>query len=197
MKKSLLLLLASPVLAGCFITNSPGFYSGYKKLDADERQSVVVTGAASPVCSIENDRRIYAINGAQLLTCLKDNDTSVVYFWSPNCHSDVCISTSAAQYYCDKRKYKLYVVAEYYDLPKMKQQNTNAAPMYSINSRFYGTDYCNKYTARFAKELAGRTRLSKNDLFNRFFFFKGDQLVHTASYIDQRDKKGGMDTTSR
>lgn len=196
MKKSLLLLLF-PILTGCFITNTPGFYSGYKKLSADEKQSVVITPATMPVCGIPNDQRIYAITGTQLRACLKDKDTSVVYFWSPNCHSDVCISTSAAQYYCDKKGYKLYVVAEYYDLPKMKQQNTNATPMYSVNSGAYGTDYCDKYTARFVKQLAGPAMLSKNDLYNRFFFFRADSLIHTSSYLDQRDKTSAKQTIAR
>lgn len=184
----LFLLIAAQMSAGCVITDTPGFYSGYKKLSTDEKQQVVMTTATDPVCYMKNDQRIYAITGAQLLGCLRNEDTSVVYFWSPNCHSNVCITMSAAQYYCDKRKYKLYVVAEYYDLPKMKQQHTNSSPLYSINSGYYGTDYCNKYTFRFAREIAGQAGLPKDALSKRFFLFCRDKLIGTSSYIDQRDK---------
>lgn len=176
-------LLLTGTLSSCIITNTPGFYSGYKKLSAPEKSQVVITTEETSVCSLSNDRKIYAITSGQLLKCLEQNDTSVVYFWSPNCHSDVCISLSAAQYYCDKKGYHLYVITEYYDFAKTNPQNTNPTPVLSVNHQYYKTDYCNGYMRKFTAGLSRGSVPRKNQSGKRFFFFKKGQLIATQQRL--------------
>lgn len=176
-------LCMAGTLSSCIITNTPGFYSGYKKLPPSEKAQVIITAEETPVCDLSNDRKIYAVTAGQLLKCLEQNDTSVVYFWSPNCHSDVCISLPAAQYYCDKKGYRLYVITEYYDPAKTRPQNTNPGPLLSVNHQYYKTDYCNKYMRKFTTGLSEGSGLGRRPLGNRFFFFKKAQLVSTQQRL--------------
>lgn len=179
----LLLLLTG--LSGCSLINISGFNSGYKKLPDAEKARVVFTEKQDSTCNRPNDQKIYAVTGPQLLHCLKDNDTSVVYIWSPNCHSDVCVSLVAAQYYCTKRNYKLYVVAEYYDFEKTEPQNTNPLALLSVNHLYYNTDRCDAYVSKFTHDITeGRT--GKEDRYKRFLFFKKDKWIFARRRLDEK-----------
>lgn len=182
MKQALAIIGCLLFLNSCISISISGFNSGYKKLSPGQQSRVVFVKEGEPICNIPNDKRIYAIHASQLLQCLKDNDTSVVYRWSPECHSKVCISLPMAQHYCDVHHYKLYVVQEYYDFARADPQNTNPTPLFATNHKYYKTDYCNKYERLFANELAGH-KLSKEDRFHRFLFFKGDKLVFTRESL--------------
>ncbi|HYD21307.1 MAG TPA: hypothetical protein VEB40_07535 [Flavipsychrobacter sp.] len=175
---SLLLTFSS-----CAIVDTPGFYSGYKKLSPAEKEKVVFATDTENVCIFTTSDKVYAVTAAQLVACLRNNDTSVVYIWSPHCHSDICISISAADHYCKKNNYSLYVIMEYYDLPKMTVQKADDVPMYAINHIYYGTDYCNAYQKRFVNDLAKDRELSKEERYDRFMFFKKDRLVFTRRSI--------------
>jgi hypothetical protein len=177
--KKYFLYVLSVLLSGCVITNTPGFFSGYKKLTNSQKQSIVFIDDTTSICAINNDQRIYSITATHLLNCLKNNETSIVYFWSPNCHSKSCISLSAAEQYCIEKKYTLYIITEYYDLEKTKAQNNSSRPILSVNHKYYKTDYCNKYMKLFTNELIHDKTLSSEDLNNRFFVFKADSLIRT------------------
>jgi hypothetical protein len=184
MMKNLLYLL--PVLfafSGCVITNTSGFYSGYKKLSDKEKAKVIFTPPAENICARVNDNNIYAITGSQLLNCLKDNDTSVVYRWSPHCHSDMCITIETAQRYCDKMKYKLYIVADYYDMEIIERQHTIPGPLYIANHQYYKADFCGKYNKRFTADLLKGATLNKEERFGRFQFFKGDKVLFARNRL--------------
>lgn len=173
------LCLIPLLLLGCSIANTPGFHSGYKKLDASAKSNIVFVTDEMAVCDLTNDQKIYAVTAAQLLKCLEKNDSSVVYFWSPNCHGESCISLKLAQSYCDTRHYKLYVITEYYDPGKTSPQNVATLPLLSVNHLFYRSDYCNKYTRLFSEELAGNKSLSKDEKYNRFYIFSKGRLIGT------------------
>lgn len=170
-----LLLICS--LSSCVIVNTPGFYSGYKDLSDTEKEQVVFTQPTEDICDKTNDKKIYAINGKQLLNCMKSNDTSVVYLWSPHCSSDACITMQVAQRYCDKMNYKLYIVAEYYDMDMMGKQHTTPGPLFIANHKHYKANYCGKYVKRFTNDLLNGKTLNKDEKYSRFLFFKGDELV--------------------
>lgn len=189
MKNLLLAALVLSLFNSCVIVNTPGFYSGYKKLPDNEKAQVLFADYQDPVCNKANDKKIYAITGVQLLQCLQANDTSVVYIWSPNCHSDVCITLNAAQYFCNKNGYKLYVVMQYYDFQMLNKQRTDGQAVYTINHKFYGTDYCNKYVRLFTKDIIGDTKQNKDDKYNRFLFFKKNKLIFTRNSLI---KKNGL-----
>lgn len=170
-------------LSGCIITNTPGFYSGYNKMDAASQSKIIFVSDGEEICNLKNDKKIYSITASHLRNCLEKNDSSIVYFWSPNCSSKSCISLIAAQKYCDTNNYRLYVITEYYDLEKIAPQNVATLPMFSINHKFYHTDYCNKYVRLFTKELIRDKPLSKEETYNRFYVFSNDTLVKTKAEL--------------
>lgn len=181
--KKYLLYVLPFLLPSCFITNTPGFYSGYKKLNPEQKQSIIFVGDQTTICDLSNDQKIYSITAAHLLNCLKKNESSIVYFWSPNCHSKSCISLLAAENYCNKNKFRLYVITDYYDLEKTKIQNVTSSPILSVNHQYYKTDYCDRYIKLFTNELIRNKKLGAEEYYNRFFIFKTDSLVRTQNEL--------------
>lgn len=152
-------------------------------MSASQKESIVFVDEKAAICGLNNDQRIYSITAAHLLSCIKNNKSSIVYFWSPNCHGKACISLKAAEDYCSKNNYRLYIITDYYDLEKIKVQNIATIPILSVNHQHYKTDYCNKYMRLFTNELVHNRKLNPADNSNRFFVFKGDSLVGTREEL--------------
>ena len=174
---SLFLLL----LSSCIITNTPGFYTGYNRLSDNDKKTIVFVDKDSSINNFVNNEKIYAITGKQLRLCLTKNDTSIVYFWGPNCSSKSCISIAACQNYCTSKNYNLYVVADYYDIQKMQNQNVSNFPMLIANEQYYNKKYANSLNKRFTDDLLNGVNLNKEEQYNRFLYFKGDKLIKSKS----------------
>ena len=95
------------------------------------------------------------------------------------------MSLSAVQYYCNKRNYKLYVVAQYYDFAKTDPQNTNPLSLFSVNHKYYKADYCNKYMRLFTKDIT-RGAITKDESYKRYLFFKKDQWIFSKNRLDEK-----------
>jgi hypothetical protein len=115
---AILILLKFQSCLSIISIDIPGFYSRYEKLDDETKRKVVFISDNNNICDIENNYKIYSITASHLLNCLKKNDTSVVYEWSPHCRAKSCISLYTAQKYCDSMNYSLYVISDYYDFNK-------------------------------------------------------------------------------
>ena len=179
MKKNLFILIFCFILQGCFITNTPGFYSGFSKLTPVEKEIIIFTEPDFKICKLDKDSFVYAINGKQLLECVKLKDSAIVYLWSPNCHGDKCYSLNLVQEYCTKNNYSLFVIAEYYDIKKinLQKQYLNTSPMFSINEKYYKTHYCNKYFKLFLTDLLVNKIINKKDMYNNYFIFNKGILM--------------------
>ncbi|MCX6258115.1 MAG: hypothetical protein NTW49_09520 [Bacteroidia bacterium] len=175
----ILILLLCFIMSGCIITNTPGFYTGYNKLNEIDKDYIEFTSIDSNICNLSSKEKIYAITGTQLRECLRNNDTSLVYILAPNCNSKSCILVSACQDYCNNRNYKLYVVAQDYMIKKMKIQNNANFPMLTINHKYYKIDYVNNLVRHFKKDLFSKTNISREHQYDRFLFFKSDKLIKT------------------
>ncbi len=171
------------LLSSCIITNTPGFYTGYNRLSDNDKNKIIFVDKDSSICTFVNINKIYAITGKQLRSCLMKNDTSIVYFWGPNCSSKSCISITACQSYCTSKNYNLYVVADYYDIQKMQNQNVSNYPMLIANQQYYNKKYLNSLNKRFKNDLLNSVNLNKEDQYNRFLFFKGDKLLKSKLNI--------------
>lgn len=171
-------------LTSCVIVNTPGFYSGYKKLSPEQKQTIAfVDGQENkPLCSMDKPATLYAITAKQLQGCLNENLASVVYFWSPHCHAKSCISLGAAENYCLRHNYKLFIVAEYYDMEQLQLQ-TNVQPVFFINHIYYKTDYCNKYIRLFTNELLENQHVNKEQKQKRFLFFNGSKFTEARDSL--------------
>lgn len=161
----------------CIIINTPGFFSGYKKLNSEQISQIkpFVVGESST-----GDKAGYiAVNGVQMQNMLKQYDTAIVYIWSPHCHAEVCYPLSFVQNYCDRNGYKLFVVAEFYDFEKSRAFNSKHIQLYSINQKFYKTDYVLGYSKRFVSDLIGK----KTKVWPRQMMFSQGQFVDTKLVI--------------
>lgn len=126
---------------------------------------------ACPLRSNESEP-IYLITGLQLKKCLDNEDWALVYFWQPNCSSSVCISPTIAQSISDRNKIALYVVAEYYDVPKMSYPFTTKRPLFGMNTKHYGTDLQRNYIKLFYMDITGLKYSPESASF--FLFRQGD-----------------------
>ena len=178
MKRTLLsIILLSTILSSCSIIETNGFYTGYDNLTEAEKKEIVFVNPDSTICSLQQSLKVYAINGLQLRRCLEKNDTSLIYLWGPNCSSNDCILISACQDYCNAKNYKLYVVADYYDVKQMNAQNESNFPLLIANHKYYHKDYANKLNKLFQKDLLGSNTISREDKYKRFLVFKAKKLI--------------------
>jgi len=184
MKTQHLLYLLPFLFTACISLHISGLHSGYKNLSPAQKQKIKIVSDSTEICNLNNDQIIYSVTATQLLNCLQRNDSSVVYIWGPNCSSKNCILLGAAQSYCDKKNYKLYVVAEYYDMEQIDAQNNTKLPIFSINQKHYKTDYCNKYRKLFTRELVRNRKIEEDG--SRFFVFRQDNLIrHKENLFEQ------------
>lgn len=166
------------LLESCFITNTPGFYSGYKKLSNSEKMNIEILPENQSITNVNFEKGfIYSITGNQLFELLTKNDTSVVYFFSPNCSSEECVPISKLEDYCVEKKYNLFVIVQYYDnLDVTRALNPSQMPLFSINHFYYKSDYCNKYTKLFLKDLLKINKNNKSEYKRHYVFYKGELL---------------------
>lgn len=180
---SIILFLAVFFLPGCIITDTPGFYSGYKKLPAAERAKIrlLPAGAAIPA---GNHGFIYAVDAGSLLQAIKGHDSTLVYIWGPHCHSAHCASLLAARSACNSKGYQLYVVAQYYaDMEEISLQPQLDRPLLAINHKSYGTDYCPKYTRRFEAALRQGQKLPDSTRYSRYYLFHRGRFVRALDHL--------------
>jgi len=176
-----LISFISVLLYGCIITRTPGFYTGYNSLNENDKENIVFINNDSSICKLNDHDKIFAVTGKQLRECLKNNDTSIVYIWAPDCHGQSCILVSACQQYCSSKNYKLYVVAEYYSIKKMQLQNVCDFPMLIANQRYYKKEYVDKLYRQFNKDLTDGEILKNEIQYYRFLVFKGDKFIKGKS----------------
>ncbi len=161
-----------------------GFNNDYKRLSDEEKKSVVFVEESKKICDLPQDSAtIFAVNGKQLRECLKENDTSVVYMWGPNCKAEHCILIAACQEYCDTRGYKLYIVADYYEMEVMNAQNVADEPILIANHYYYDRLYANALMRLFRADLLGREPGKEETGWCRFMIFNGDQLMEYRSNL--------------
>jgi len=175
------------LLSSCIITNTPGFYSGYKKLTPQQKEKVVFVDTNRHTALPQYDEnKLVAITANHLHELLQKNDTSVVYVWKPHCPAPSCLPLSTVYDYCQQHRYQLYVVLEYYsDMDNTLLQISERYHVYSINYKYYKTDYCPKYVNRFVKQMVKGYKIPKSADYFRYYFFKQDR------YIGSKEKLNG------
>ncbi|WP_274474578.1 hypothetical protein [Mangrovimonas aestuarii] len=172
-----LFLILVLILNGCVITNTPGFYNGYKKLSVTEKENVIFLEDSSSISNLSNEGRVVAINGKQLKTYSKEVDSLLIYRWGPHCSAESCILISACQEYCNSKNYKLAVVAEYYDMQIMYGQNTADLPILIPNHKYYGKYYANSLNKKFTEDLLVETNQKYDPANGRFLLLSRGKIV--------------------
>jgi len=184
MKKSFLFLLLLFVTS-CISVELSGYNSGYKKLSSEEKSKVTVLADDVAISSLTNSDTVYQITASQLNDFLKQEDSVMIYFWSPHCPGESCYPISTVQEFSNKKGYSLIVVCDYFDFEAMNAQKSSALayPMLAINTAFYKTNRCWKYQQRFRADLFNTEvkELEHGKLYSRYLLFNRGALAKTFS----------------
>ncbi|VDH05984.1 Uncharacterised protein [Bergeyella zoohelcum] len=139
------------ILQSCMINgNFKGLYSYYESTYESKPE---LFSKEKWKCTPKDNNIVQIINGKDLEKCLSTSSRSLVYIWGPRCKSDICYSLDAIQKFCDDRKIKLFVVAEYYDLEQMDKNYILKNPILAIDVQYYGTNLTSKYLKLFLKDI--------------------------------------------
>ncbi|PWH81224.1 hypothetical protein [Brumimicrobium oceani] len=181
-------LLILSILTGCIVIvpNFTGLKSGYKKLSPNQKARIKFVNDREELTYLNKNDTIYAITSNHIKTIIENEKSDVVlYLWSANCSSEVCHPIEYVREMCSSKNQKLIVVMEYYDFELVSFQNTESLdfPLFSINTKHYETDFCNKYTKRFITDLLNKGKLKDEELYNRYFLFLNGKYVGAKSDI--------------
>lgn len=144
MKKILQIILAlivcTGMLSSCIIIkfNTTGLYSGCSKLSDTNKKTVVITDENDDCQNFvfSEDKKVYAINGKQLLNCLKNTDNAIVYIWSPHCSGTSCISLDYLQEKAEQYDYDIFIVAEYLTEDMFNQAGYPDRRIFCVNESY-------------------------------------------------------------
>ncbi len=182
-KKFHLFLIVMPFIffQGCFITKTPGFYSGYSRLPEKKKSKVNFINDSLKIRRGIDNRKINAINGHQLKTLIKDTSKTLVYYWIPFCSSEACLPLDVVNNYCKENGYAFFIVADYYTgaIKKLKGQGyfKSDVPVFSVNEHHYETRYCNKYRRLFLNDLLGKHKKAVIEKQCMYYLFQKDKFI--------------------
>lgn len=172
--KFLLLGLGLTLISSCIITRTPGFYSGYKRLNQNEKSKVVILNDLDAI-PVFIDSNTYAITAKHLEQILKKSPKSIVYFWSPNCTANACISIPAFQKFCTSYGYNPIIISEYFDYEMLDIQGVKPSSVFAINHWHYKTDYCNTYVRKFKESLFKLFNAEfKKESYSQYLYYDGN-----------------------
>lgn len=186
LKKVIIVLLSFNLLSGCVIGNMTGLKSGYKKLSADEKLKIVNLEGDVSIEKLVISDTIYNISSKEIENYLNTMQGElVIYLWSPNCSSSYCYPLEYIHEICLQRNQKLIIIIEYYDMSQIESQKLDKLdfPLFSINSKFYGTDFCNRYVNLFFADLLNMKKVPEEILYKSYFLFTDGQFVKSVSDI--------------
>ncbi len=158
-----------------------GFESGYSKLSEAEQNKIIFLNNDVLLPDFEAEDTVYSVSAANIGAFLASEDTSVIYFWSPHCHSENCLPLSIIENISERKGYKLLVLTEYYVSPQLifSERSSNSLPIVYINHMYYKTNRCNQYVKQMEKELG----YNNNKIGNRYLFFKSGKFLFSRNFL--------------
>lgn len=190
-KKLILGLLIFSIIMGCVVPNFKGLKSDYKKLSQDEKAKVVKFQDELIIKRLLQDDTIYSISSKPIENYISiDKEDVVIYIWSPNCSSPYCYPIEYVQEICSRRDQKLIVIIEYFDMSQIRTQKLDVLefPLFSIDTEFYGTDFCNKYVNLFICDLLNMNELPDEIRYKNYFLFSEGKFVKAINDIVKIEK---------
>jgi hypothetical protein len=163
------------------IAETQGFNSGYNKLKEEDKKNIIFLEKDEKISDMIVPGMIYAIQSEQLRDFIAKYDSCVIYFWSAHCSGTSCVSPAMCQKYCDKNNYQLIIIAEYYAVPEMYNiMPLLTMPLFTINTNYYQTNYCNLYIKRFKRELLKNKTCNK---FDRYLIFTKGEFSRSVNQL--------------
>lgn len=176
--KTLLFVLSFLIFNSCIKVNGDfkGLYSYYESTNKSNPELFVKLNSFDSICKskVENNDKIYIVNGTQLKECLNKNKKSIVYLWSPKCKSEVCFPLEIIQAFCSKNNLSLFIVSEYYDAEMMEIKYDLERNILAVDTKYYKTNLVSSYVNRFMKDV---DEVLENKNLHRYLYFEGDRFV--------------------
>lgn len=190
MKKiAFLFILFVLLLVSCnALKDTPGFYTGFHLLSQKQQESICFVEEQQEVSQCP-DQRLKAINGHQLYGMLPNSDTVLLYWWSPLCSSDACVSISMFVGYCEEKKLSYLIIPDGYHVLGSSQLESYSGDLFFMNQKHYDVKYNPKLRKRFLKDFythyeEGRT---KGYDWHRFYMLDGNQRLEHFDRIEKLD----------
>ncbi|MCF6132347.1 hypothetical protein [Flavobacterium wongokense] len=179
MKNNYIILCFAFLLTSCSIKGRfYGLYGYYKKAQSENPDLYKKVDETSKITNFNNEifkDKVIVTNGKMVRKNLGYNEYSVVYIWSPKCHSSICIPPDLVQSKCNLKNLELYVVSEYYSNEEMSEKYNLANNIIGVDTEYYKSSLTKKYLSRFLFDLTGKKEIDRQYL----FFKKG---IYQASY---------------
>ena len=112
--------------------------------------------------------------------CLKKNEKSIVYLWSPKCKSDVCFPLEIIQSFCSKNNLSLFIVSEYYDAEMMASKYDLERNILAVDTKHYKANLVSSYVNRFMKDIDEDL---ERKIGHRYLYFDGDKFMRDYNSI--------------
>ena len=172
----LCVFLSVLLLSGCVVI---GLRQHYSFLSKEERGLVVWTNLEDSLKNIKNDERIYAITGGQMHEMIKDCERAMIYCWSPHCTSEHCVSLDYLQRNCNEKSVELFVIVDYFDDAFCQISSLTDHPLFIINSKYYGSEYCKRLERLFFVDLLGENEYKNQEenFWYRYIYFENGNFV--------------------
>lgn len=169
------------IISACILSTScsvQGLTDDYKKLNVAQREIVKVY---TPLEA--ESRKIYKINGTQLLDEVKRHPKALVYVFVNGCRSEHCKPMFIYENFARKNDYKLFLVMSGFASLEDTMNQPFESPLYAIDAQHYNTIYRGKYTRYFYNELAGKPKGDIDWTTESLFFFENGKLVQRSDTL--------------
>jgi hypothetical protein len=165
--------------------NISGIYSNYNKTIKEDPSKFIQLKDSALCYSQKNNLKdkICVIDGKTLKNCIKKNEKTLIYIWSPNCKSKYCIPLEIIQQRCDEKNIELYIVAEYYDKTRMDYHYDLKNNIFGIDVVHYDSNLISKYMDLFFSDISEQIKYKETN--DRFFIFEKNTFSKSFYSIDE------------
>lgn len=173
--KKLYLFILTPFLISCSIT---GLTSDYNKLSEREKEAITSYSLEENY----TDKKVYRINGIQLLAEIKKHPKALVYEFTNGCISATCYPLVIFENYAKENNYKLFLVMNGYNNIKESLAENINTPLFSIDEIYYESKFRNKYIKKFTKDLLSEepnTEEILKEFYGGIYLFENGKLTKT------------------
>ncbi|HQW55996.1 MAG TPA: hypothetical protein PK076_07705 [Saprospiraceae bacterium] len=174
----LVIFCVSMVYSCSFKGTFQGLTSYYKK--TSELNSDLIQEPSSDTSLEYRSDVVYRITGSYLKQQIINENKVLIYLWSPNCSSSICIPLNVLQKYAIEHKLDLYVVATYYDYEQMNKVYNLVHPIYSIDVEYYKSNLTSRYLKKFLKDLMPERDILPEE---HYLIFERGKMVRALKMI--------------
>lgn len=178
------LVLSFFLLNSCAFKGSfGGLVSCYKKTNKEAPSLIKPLPKEASLCdyNYSDSLKVIKTNALKLKKCLQEEEKAFVYSWNINCSSELCFDLELLQAACHKKGYSLFIVAQYYDTEGMLKNHELQFPIIGIDTKYYKSNFTDKYLKRFKRELTGE----KEEFWERLMYFEKGKFIKAVDRIEE------------